>query len=527
MRGCVSLLVSLVPFLLSAQQGFLPLSRTVDAPYTAMMHGSRVAVHSAIHPYLREDLASLPAADTLLAKAALPWLDRMTDPAKRFHGGPLIDAMAGASLGGTDPLKYRTGVGGWLEWNASSHWTLETDIEGWAETLPNYLDSMARVTGVTPGEGYAYRDGPNITHFDWNGYADYKAGKYFHFTLGKGKHFIGDGYRSLFLSDEAYSYPYFKITTTAWHIRYVNLFTLMDDIRGAGGDPARYAKKLTSMHYLSWNVSRRVNAGLFEAIVWQDDDPDYPRGFDLAYINPVIFYRPVEYGLGSPDNALLGLALNVKVGKRAEIYSQLILDEFLLEHVRAGDGWYGNKQGLQLGVVAHDAFHKRGLMLRGEVDYIRPFLYTHSDTRQNYAHHGQPLAHPYGSGFVEWLAEGEWRRGRWLLSDVLSCALMGQDTSLASYGNDIFQPEGDRPLSAGAHSKDFGYYLGRPSQVLLVQNELRVGWMLEPRSGLMLEAAWTFRSEDPEIGASLMTNYFRIGLSANLWERHPFQAVRQ
>ncbi len=35
-------------------------------------------------------------------------------------------------------------------------------------------------------------------------------GKYINFTLGRGKNFFGEGYRSFFLSDNAYSYPYFK-----------------------------------------------------------------------------------------------------------------------------------------------------------------------------------------------------------------------------------------------------------------------------------------------------------------------------
>ena len=103
---------------------------------------------------------------------------------------------------------------------------------------------------------------------------------------------------------------------------------------------------------------------IFEAIVWQDNDPNYRRGFDVNYLNPVLFYRPTEFSLGSPDNALLGFAVNVRVGKHALLYSQLMFDEFLLSNVRAGEGWFGNKQGLQLGVVGHDAFKIEGLMLR-------------------------------------------------------------------------------------------------------------------------------------------------------------------
>lgn len=523
-------LLVLLPLAASAQQGSMPLSTVVDGPATARLHSPYSYTHSELRPYLREDILPLPE-DSLLKTATIPFLGRWSDPAHTLHGGPLVDALGGFSAGGTDSFKYRAGLGAWLEWNASSRFTLQADAQAWQETVPDYLGRFVANSTVMPGEGIAHFEGDAVQHVDWNGSVDYKAGKYFHLTLGKGRNFIGEGFRSLFLSDEAYGYPYFKITTTAWHIRYQNLFALMDDIQGAAGDPSQFQKKFTSMHYLSWAVSKRVNVGIFEAIVWQDNDPKYPRGFDIAYVNPVIFYRPVEFGLGSPDNALLGLAFNVKVGKSSTLlYSQLILDEFLLANVRAGNGWYGNKQGLQLGVVAHDAFCTKGLMLRTEADYVRPFLYSHIDPRQNFAHFGQALAHPYGSGFLEAIAQGEYRRGRWLLSNTFSYAVMGRDSATgpnSSFGNNIFLSERDRSLQTNGKPSDFGYYLGQPLRQTVVQNELRLGWMLEPRAGLMLEFAYTFRTENTESVPALNTNYFRAGISANLHERHPFQVVRE
>ena len=34
----------------------------------------------------------------------------------------------------------------------------------------------------------------------------------------------------------------------------------------------------------------------------------YNRGYEISYLNPIIFYRPVEYSMGSnKGNALMGL----------------------------------------------------------------------------------------------------------------------------------------------------------------------------------------------------------------------------
>ncbi len=292
----------------SAQQGWLPLSRVVDMPYAGTMRkaSSDPALHSAVRPYLREDLANIPGADTLLPHAWKPWLDSLTDPRKRVFGVPLVEALMGASPGEKNVFKMRSGLGGSITWNATKRWTLNTDIMVWGEVLPNYLDSFASASSVAPGEGYV-GSGDLRVHHDWNAYADYKAGKYFHFTLGRGKNFIGEGLRSLFLSDNAYSYPYLKITTSVWKVRYVNLFGAMSDIRGTGGRWNEFDLKFTSMHYLSWNALKRLNVGIFEAIVWQDNDPSYRRGFDVNYLNPVLFYRPAEFGVGSSGQCVAGL----------------------------------------------------------------------------------------------------------------------------------------------------------------------------------------------------------------------------
>ena len=532
MRRIAALVTILCAIGSNAQQGFVPLSTEVDMPYTALMHQVKASrsVHSAMRPYLREDLALLPGADTLLPQAWKPWLQRITDPAQRWHGGPLIDAQVGASFGDVDVMKYRGGLGGWVEWNATPNWSLHVDAMGWNETMPNYLDLLSKHSRVTAGEGYAHANGSSFTHYDWNAYADYKAGKYFHFTLGRGKHFIGEGYRSLFLSDNATSYPYFKITTTAWHIRYTNLFTMMNDIRGSGGDASKFIRKYCSMHYLSWNVSKRFNIGFFEAVVWEHGTEEYPRGFDINYLNPVIFYRPTEFSLGSPDNALMGFAVNVKLAKKVLVYSQLMLDEFLFSEVRSGDGWYANKQAIQVGAVGHDCFNVKNLMLRAEFNYVRPFMFTHNDSLQNYTHYGQPLAHPYGNNFWEVLVQGEYRTGRMVFSDLASIAVMGQDTDQYSYGNSVFAQESQRPLTDGVHYKNYGYDLASPSRLILFHNELRAGWLVEPRSGLMLEAAWTFRIREPESDVDLntahITNYLRIGLVAYFHERHVTEEAR-
>jgi len=255
----------------------------------------------------------------------------------------MLDLNGGYSSGRNAHETYRLGAGFWAEAAPHRALTLHVDGMAWSERFPEHLDSLVQAISVAPGEGYAFGTAPAHLHYDWNAHVNWTTSRFFNITIGRGKNSWGEGYRSLMLSDNAYSYPYLRITTSFWKVRYVNLYALMDDIRGTDGVTSSFRKKATSMHYLSCNIHPRVNFGLFEAVVWQTNDPDRPRGFDINYWNPVIFYRPVEFGLGSPDNAILGFALNVKAGRNSLFYGQLVLDEFLLREVRGGTGWFANK----------------------------------------------------------------------------------------------------------------------------------------------------------------------------------------
>ena len=111
--------------------------------------------------------------------------------------------------------------------------------------------------------------------------------KYFEVELGHGKHFIGDGYRSMLLSDNSTFYPYFKVTTSFWNIQYTNLYTTMIDFQSGKTSQGIYPRKYVTSHHLSWNVTPRLNIGIFETVIYQDSSN--LRGFDPYYLNPLIF----------------------------------------------------------------------------------------------------------------------------------------------------------------------------------------------------------------------------------------------
>ena len=68
----------------------------------------------------------------------------------------------------------------------------------------------SRQSLVVPGQGQ-WKDYSNGKAFDFaysSALLDYKAGKFLDFQLGYDKNFIGDGYRSMLLSDNSFNYPF-------------------------------------------------------------------------------------------------------------------------------------------------------------------------------------------------------------------------------------------------------------------------------------------------------------------------------
>ena len=58
---------------------------------------------------------------------------------------------------------------------------------------------------------------------------------------------------------------------------------------------------------------------------------------------------------------LLGLNAKWKVNQHNTVYGQVMLDEFIISEVRAGNGWWGNKQGIQFGLKSSDLMGVKSL----------------------------------------------------------------------------------------------------------------------------------------------------------------------
>ena len=376
------------------------------------------------------------------------------------------------------------------------------------ERGPTYFKEAVGTLRAVPGVGFykAFKT-QGVDYFDARGYVTFNAAKYIDFQLGYDKNFIGNGYRSLFLSDWGNSYLFAKINTRIWKFNYQNIFMeLMPQFTKKGDSllPRKYA----AMHHLSMNVTKWLNIGLFEGVVF-----GRKNHFDFQYLNPVIFYRHIEGTVGSPDNAVAGLDFKANIAHRLQFYGQFLLDEFKLDKIKENDGWWGNKYGIQVGGKYIDAFGVNNLDIQGEINRVRPFTYSHYDTVANYTHYNQPLAHPLGSNFTELVGIINYQPSpKWYIYARAMYYQKGLDSTGFNAGGNIFRNYIDR------FGKDEGYDVAGGRKLTVLNALLSVSY--EFRQNLFFDLSFQQRNfKIAGTPGSTMSSFFTTGVRLNMFKR--------
>ena len=318
------------------------------------------------------------------------------------------------------------------------------------ERGPKFFQQKVTELRAVPGVGfYKGFKSSGVDYFDARGYFTFNAAKYIDIQFGFDKSFIGNGYRSLFLSDFGNSYLFVKLNTKIWKFNYQNLFMELEPQFIKHGDTL-LDKKYAAMHHLSINLTKWLNVGLFEGVVF-----GRKNHFDFVYMNPIIFYRHIEGTIGSPDNALAGFDFKANIAHRFQLYGQFLLDEFNLSQIKANTGWWANKWGLQLGAKYIDAFGIPNLDLQLESNRVRPFTYSHYNAVANYTHYNQPLAHPLGANFNELIGILRYQPApKWYINAKIIYYKQGLDSlNGRNFGGNIFN---DNTTKIG----DYGYSIG-------------------------------------------------------------------
>lgn len=515
----------------------VPFSHSYYAHFDASMNQVGSNNHTGSKPYTYVEVAKyydLTAENEKLKKKTSGWWGRKlwNENLVEIQGedywfvvNPIVDFQVGTASGknqvstfvNTRGINFSGGLGSQLNFTT----TIFESQGRFADYYNRYAESIKPAGGnpaIIPGIGIAKDFKTDAYDFPMaEANLTFAPAKFIDLQLGYGRNFIGDGYRSLFEGDSASPYPYFKINTNFWKIKYTNTYMWLKDVRPEVTLERTYATKFMANHYLSWNISNRLNIGLFESVIWTDTNN---RGFDMYFVNPIIFYRAVEFAASArTGNALLGLTYKYKWNNQVNLYGQFLLDEFSLGDVKAGDNSWKNKFGYQLGIKYFNAFHVDNLLLQLEYNHVRPYVYSHSMPITNYGHANQSMGHQWGGNFEEFVAIGRYHKGRLFAEAKITYGVRGLDFASSgansNYGGNIYR---DYDIERYA---DTGVKVGQGNKTNVFITDLQAGYLVNPMTNLKLFGSFIYRNFDPSQDTLTTfkesTTWFTLGLRSDVF----------
>lgn len=528
----------LYPALNFSQQLNLPLNRENNLVLEKNLNAQGVEFHTGFKPYLESKVNSIINYDSLntypplegpgggnklMVKNKKSWFYRklfresfiiIDSSDVHITIDPLFNYEYGKDLAYTTNNNfYKNTRGMMVRGDIGKTFSFESSFNENQATFVNYLDDFVKTNQVVPGQGRPKIFKKNGYDFSMaTGYVSYTPNKHFNFQAGHGKHFSGDGYRSLLLSDNAFNYPYLRITSTFGQFQYTNLYASFMNLKDDGlmtpvFTERLFEKKAASFQFLSWNANKKIQLGLFQGLIWQASNSINQQNLNLFYFNPIILSNLAKYSLNNTNNILLGLTSKVKIAKNINLYAQFMLDDIAIKGVHG----FSNKNGYQLGIKSFDLFQIKNLCFQLEYNQIRPYSYAQSMPEQSYTHYNQALAHPLGANFKELIVFLNYRYKNFFTELKFNYALIGGDSVGKNYGNNIFNS--DNTAIYGINSSNI--LQGQGVKTSLSYQSFQIAYLFNANTNFNVIAGITNRIKAYS-STREVSNYFYVGIRTSL-----------
>jgi len=494
---------SLTILLLFFIAAFLPSNLIAQAPVLqvtnifnqqSVLYGNDTFAHTAWKPVLYTDSTYIKSNRTWLHRKFFEeHLLQIQKPAFNVFGDVLFDIYGGASKRGVPTYSNGEGKsksvymytrGYELSGNVGDKFYFQTDFYENQGRYPGYVDSFIRNTHIIPFEN-SYKN-LKSKGFDWS-YSSakliYTPNKHLLFNLGYGTNFIGDGYRSLLLSDYNTSYPYLRTSINFGKVQYSVMYSQYITNLSTYTYALGYPRKWGQTYLLDWQATKHFNIGVFNAVVSSIENADHKKDFGITHFSPIIFLHSSESPSGLKNNDIYGLNLKYAIVPSLTAYGQFMLD-------KAGSTDWEKRYGFQIGLRGGNLFKIDNLNAQLEFNTVRPYSYASDTITTVYAHNNQPLAHPLGANFKEGIFIVDYTYNRWWLRVEAMAARYGTDTtSLVDYGQNIYKP-------LYLHSTDDNVTTGQGLHTKLFYGDVRIAYIFNKKTNMRLEGGATYRKEE-------------------------------
>jgi len=381
---------------------------------------------------------------------------------------------------------------------------------------PQYVNSFIKKFSAVPGiAAYkGFKDDFGLDFFDFEGYLSLPIYKKINFQFGHSKNFIGNGYRSLLLSNNAAPSLFGKLSGKIGKFSYTNIWSQLVGQYDIGLNNQNEKKKYQATHHLSINAFKNFNFGLFETIIFDRDN-----GFDANYLNPFLPYKAIEWYLGSPDNTIIGADFKYNFLKAYSVYGQLLFDEFKVDELfQNNNDWWANKFAYQLGFKAIDIAKISTLDAQLEYNLVRPYTYTYftdnfdyNNDFLNYTHYNQAIAHPYGANFKELLAIIRFEpKKKWRIENITSFTRQGLSAENENFGDNIFLDNTTRNSETG--ELNYGHSMLQGNLQTTFLNSFRLSYTFW--HNMFVDLNYVYRNSNLN-DVNISTNYIMLSLRLN------------
>lgn len=507
----------LLPSLLSAQRNFT-LNREWGLSHESVANllnkTSEDSIHeewSGFRPYIVSPVQTQKdkSRNWFVRKIKKENLIIVNDTADQFYMtiDPLLNFEFGMDMADSSHEKlYKNTRGFIVRGDIGKKFSFESSFYENQATYARYIDNYIAATddlfpqtanynyAVIPGQGRSKVFKKNGYDYAMaSGYVSYSPNKIFNIQAGHGKHFVGDGYRSLLLSDNSFNYPYARITTTYRNIQYTNLYTSFMNLTDGGVKTPPHVerlfqKKTGSFQMLSVDLWKRLQLGLFQGMIFEAADSTNKEHVNFNTFDPVIGVNAAVYGLHNKNNVLLGATMKLKVTNSISLYGQYMLDDI---PSKEGLGQVGNKSGYQLGFKYFNLFTIKDLHLQLEYNSVRPYAYSSANTFQSYTHYNQALAHPLGANFNELIGFLNYRIKDFFIELKGNYAVKGNDSSSYNYGGNIFRSSGSFQVNQNLDNITIGQGL----KTTVMYEDVHIGYLINPATNFNIVIGVSNRME--------------------------------
>ncbi|PKP05395.1 MAG: hypothetical protein CVU11_00380 [Bacteroidetes bacterium HGW-Bacteroidetes-6] len=431
------------------------------------------------------------------------------------------EAMAGSGL------PYSAGAGVWVGGSINNNAHFKISPAFTHAVYPKFIGEKFDSLNFFPGEGRTlYSSGKSNGYLSVPVMFTHELSPVFTLRAGNEKTFLGDGYRSMLLSDQGAEYPFVRIEANLNQLRYQHQISRWRQQMPDGHSETKFS----ATHYLSWMINSKLNLSFFESVVWKAEDSVRQRGFEWLYLNPVLFFRPAEFALGSPDNMLIGGNISWNIFPKTKLYGQILLDEFFISEIK---NWikhslhpsdssipYGawvNKQAFQIGIKSVGLFGIGGLNALAEFNFARPYVFSHRDPMMSYTNMNQPVAHPLGANFYEFVFRSQYKKEKWSAHFNAMYYVTGLDSAGTHFGQDLLQSTFDGPVGNGnIPVQYYGNVVGQGVRHNIIQTSAEYRRMFRyANTSFVWRLGVLYRNDQSEVGNS-SEMYVYTGIFLNL-----------